>query len=234
MSFIGKMGCGICIFGVLEIVVHVLTDQQVLTVPIFMAYVTSTSFLVYSAFITVLVLFLKFYAEPRYAKKTPFVYIAMSSCGGSYLVLSAQGVGSAIAYSTKNWTTDNQFLQWPLYPLILFMVLAVIYQITYLNKALAVNSSAVIYPISFVCFNVMTLISTAFLYFKLPVDNVEDGISVVVGLLTIIGGVVLLSISKNESKMIIEQDSLNDISTEKLLRVQPRILQKAIFQYRMA
>ncbi|KAJ3293352.1 hypothetical protein HDU79_000388, partial [Rhizoclosmatium sp. JEL0117] len=134
LSFIGKLGCGICILGVLEIVTHVLTDREIFTIPQFMVYVTSTSFLVYSAFIVVLVLFLKFYAEPRYAKKTPFVYIAMSSCGGSYLVLSAQGVGSAIAYSIKNWTTDNQFVQWPLYPLILFMVMAVIYQITYLNK----------------------------------------------------------------------------------------------------
>ncbi|ORY15655.1 hypothetical protein BCR33DRAFT_799950 [Rhizoclosmatium globosum] len=36
---------------------------------------------------------LSFLGKPRYSKDSPFVYIAMSSCGGSFLVLSAQVSG---------------------------------------------------------------------------------------------------------------------------------------------
>ncbi|ORY46941.1 DUF803-domain-containing protein [Rhizoclosmatium globosum] len=208
LAFLGIMGCGLCMVGVILIVIHAIQASDPETVMDFVSYVIQPGFLVYSVFIVVLVLWLKYYAEPRWAKQTPFVYIAMSSCGGAYLVLSAQGVGSAIVYSARNWTTDNQFWQWPLYPLILFMLLAVIYQITYLNKALAVNPSAVIYPISFVCFNGMTIITTSILFQEFPVDTVSAGISVAAGLFVIVVGVILLSVSKNETQDIEVTDKI--------------------------
>ncbi|KAJ3279865.1 hypothetical protein HDU79_000222 [Rhizoclosmatium sp. JEL0117] len=213
LTFVGKIGCLLCVLGVVMIVIHAPTDQQTNNIPDLMQNVINPMFLSYSAFIVALILWLKLYAESKYAKKSPFVYIAMSSCGGSYLVLSAQGVGSSIVTSAKNWKTNNQFLQWPLYPLILFMGMTVVYQIVYLNKALASSSSAIIYPISYVCFTGMTIVLTSFLYREFPVKSIDDGVSIIQGFLVIACGVTLLYTSSSENnRIVLENHNHNNYS----------------------
>ena len=46
----------------------------------------------YAAFVVLLMLGLILYWQKRYADKSPFVYISISSLGGSFLVLGAQGM----------------------------------------------------------------------------------------------------------------------------------------------
>ncbi|ORY29293.1 DUF803-domain-containing protein [Rhizoclosmatium globosum] len=218
LSFLGKVGCALCVLGVVSIVTHVNPSLQSSTIPDFMSNVIHPVFLTYFICIILLILWLKFYAEPRYSKDSPFVYIAMSSCGGSFLVLSAQGVGSSIVTSAKNWNTNNQFLQWPLYPLIVFMCLAVVFQIVYLNKALAQNSSAVIYPVSYVSFTGMTLVSSAFLYRTVPISSVDAAISVACGFLVIVCGVIVLYTSQKK-----KAEPINTVPTKPFAELTSRL-----------
>ncbi|ORY35987.1 DUF803-domain-containing protein [Rhizoclosmatium globosum] len=192
LNFLGKTGCALCIIGVIMIVTHAPTAQATDTIPDFAANIINPVFLVYTFIAACLILWLIYYAEPKFGKQTPFVYIAMSSTGGAYLVLSAQGVGSSIVTSARNWNTANQFLQWPMYPLIVFMILTVVFQIHYLNKALAVYSTAIVYPIHYVCFTGMTMVSTAFLFREFPVSSIDAGGSIIEGFIILAIGVVLL------------------------------------------
>ncbi|KAI8620668.1 magnesium transporter NIPA-domain-containing protein [Chytriomyces sp. MP71] len=192
LSFLGKTGCGLCILGVIMIVTHAPTAQTTDTIPSFVSNVIQPVFLTYTVIMSASLLVLIYYAEPKYALHTPFVYIAMSSCGGSYLVLSAQGVGSSIVTTARYYPNQNQFLSWPMYPLIIFMVMTVVFQIHYLNKALAAYSTAIIYPIHYVCFTGMTMISTAFLFREFPVSSVDAGGSIFEGFIVLVVGVILL------------------------------------------
>ncbi|KAI9344625.1 magnesium transporter NIPA-domain-containing protein [Obelidium mucronatum] len=192
LNFLGKTGCGLCILGVIMIVTHAPTAQVTDTIPGFIMNAVHPVFLIYSFLIGCFLVWLVYYAEPRWAKQTPMVYIGMSSCGGSYLVLSAQGVGSSIVTSAREWSTNNQFLRWEMYPLIIFMILTIVFQIHYLNKALAVYSTAIVYPIHYVCFTGVTMLSTAFLFREFPVTSIDAGGSIVEGFIVLATGVVLL------------------------------------------
>ncbi|KAJ3025057.1 UNVERIFIED_CONTAM: hypothetical protein HDU68_007522 [Siphonaria sp. JEL0065] len=195
----GKIGCGLCILGVIMIVTHAPTSQTTDTIPGFIGNAVHPVFLIYTFLIGCLLIWLIYYAEPRWARESPMVYIGMSSCGGSYLVLSAQGVGSSIVTSAREWSTNNQFLYWQMYPLIVFMVLTIVFQIHYLNKALAVYSTAIVYPIHYVCFTGMTMVSTAFLFREFPVRSIDSGASITEGFIVLATGVVLLYKSSFEN-----------------------------------
>ncbi|KAJ3233914.1 hypothetical protein HDU78_006172 [Chytriomyces hyalinus] len=216
LTTLGKLGCALCILGVVMIVTHAPTAQTTATVPEFIYHATQPAFITYTVFIGAVLAVLIYYAEPRYARTNPFVYVAMSSCGGAYLVLSAQGVGSSIVTTVRYFPENNQFLQWPMYPLILFMVLTIVFQITYLNKAMAAYSTAIIYPIHYVCFTGVTIISTAFLFREFPVTSLDSGASIVEGFLVLVAGVILLYMSNLEelNKIESEKGKIQDIETE--------------------
>jgi hypothetical protein len=109
-----------------------------------------------------------------------------------FVIVVSTGVGSSIVYSARNWTTDNQFLRWPFYPMLAFMAVTIVANINFLNKALALFSTAVISPIYYVSFTTATLVSAAVLFQGFPVENVASGLGIVMGFLVIVGGVSLL------------------------------------------
>lgn len=139
------------------------------------------------------------YAVPRYASTNPLVYISLTSICGAFLVNAAQGFGSSFIYSIVNWNNDNQFRYWGMYPLIGFICIAVVFQIIYLNKALAAFSTSIVTPLNFVFFSTTTLITSAVLYqgiFHLMkgfnVSSVVSAVSIIIGFLVIVSGVALL------------------------------------------
>ncbi|KAJ3386358.1 hypothetical protein HDU84_001599 [Entophlyctis sp. JEL0112] len=58
---------------------------------------------------------------PTHSDKNPIVYILIRSLVGSFLMISCQGFGLALVYTFSHWFEDNQFLQWPIYPLMGFI-----------------------------------------------------------------------------------------------------------------
>ncbi|KAJ3243857.1 hypothetical protein HDU77_010139 [Chytriomyces hyalinus] len=211
LTFLGKTGCALCILGVIMIVTHAPTAQTTDTIPQFIDNVIQPVFITFSVIVAGILTGLIYYAESRYALQTPFVYITMSSCGGAFLVLSAQGVGSSIVTSVRDFPSNNQFLYWTMYPLIGFMALTIVFQIHYLNKAMAAFPTAIVYPIHYVCFTGVTIIATAFLFREFPVSSVDAGASIFEGFLVLLAGVVLLYRSHlDERKVsvdIIDDDS---------------------------
>ncbi|KAJ3247946.1 hypothetical protein HDU77_008396 [Chytriomyces hyalinus] len=192
LNFSGIIGCAQCLIGAVIIVLHAPASHITETIPQFMHLVVQPVFLVYSAFVAGALCYLIFYLQPRYAQKSPVIYISISSLGGSYLVLSTQGFGTALVYSIRHWKDDNQFLQWPMYPLLAFVVFFILFQVHFLNKALSSFSAAIVTPIYYVFFTTATMISTAFLFQGFPVGDAVGGVSILFGFLTIVGGVALL------------------------------------------
>ncbi|KAJ3192029.1 hypothetical protein HK101_007157 [Irineochytrium annulatum] len=191
LTFVGKIGCALCIIGSIIIVLHAPSSNGTETINEFFGYVISPGFLVYAGICLGAIAFLLFRVAPKYGTKSPLVYLSISSLTGSFLVLAAQGFGSSVVYTIRN-PSDNQFLRWPIYPLFAFVVGTVIAMIHFLNRALSIFSTAIVTPIYYVSFTTATLIASAVLFRGFPVEDVNGGLTIVLGFTVIVGGVLLL------------------------------------------
>ncbi|KAI8847189.1 magnesium transporter NIPA-domain-containing protein [Chytridium lagenaria] len=180
LNFSGKVGCAQCLLGATLIVIHAPESNVTETIPDFMSYVLTPGFLIYT------------FVCGAYGDKNPLVYISICSTVGSFLVLSIQGFGSCVVYSSRHWRDDNQFLYWQMYLLFAFIIFTVVAQIHFLNKALNLFSTAIVTPVYYVFFTTMTLISSAILFRGFSVPSITSGLSLIFGFLVIVGGVVVL------------------------------------------
>ncbi|KAJ3233797.1 hypothetical protein HDU81_001978 [Chytriomyces hyalinus] len=192
LNYSGKIGCAQCIIGAILIVIHAPESNSSNTIPEFFGYVGSPGFIVYAVCVACVVYYLVYHVAPVEGEKNPLVYIAICSLVGSFLVLSCQGFGSSIAYTFGHWEEGNQFLEWPIYPLICFIVYTVMVQIHFLNKALNKFSTAIVTPVYYVTFTTSTLVSSAVLFKGFTVDSTQQGVTLVMGFVVIVGGVALL------------------------------------------
>ena len=121
------------------------------------------------------------------------VYIGVCSLIGSLSVVTTQGLGTAIVKTIQG---ENQFTHWFLYVLGAFVVITLLTEVNYLNKALNLFNTAMVTPVYYVVFTSLTIISSAILSqgFEAPPKSV---ITVVMGFLVICSGIVLLQFSKS-------------------------------------
>ncbi|KAJ3325173.1 hypothetical protein HDV06_004963 [Boothiomyces sp. JEL0866] len=214
LNFTASSGIVLCIIGAVIIVLHGPTNTETKTIPEFFSKVLAPGFLVYSAIVLIILLYMVFKVGPKYGHVHPAVFLTITAIGGSYLVSSAQGFGAAIVYSIQNWQTDNQFLLWPIYPLGVFVVCTALFQVNYLNKALAHFSASIVTPLNYVFFSFATMATTAVLYQGFDVQDAKTGITLLLGFLVIVIGVSLLfQYNLKVNKMTISRN-VEDINDE--------------------
>ena len=194
LDFSGKIGCLQCVLGAVIIVLNAPPHNSTTTVTDFFSYVITPVFLVYTCMMFGAVFYLIRYMAPKYGNKHPVVYISICSLIGAYLVLSAQGFGAAVVHTFNNYgnAAENQFLLWPIYPLLAFVLFTITLQINYLNKALNLFSTAIVTPVYYVFFTGATIISSAVLFRGFQDVQIIAGVSMMIGFLIIVGGVALL------------------------------------------
>ena len=191
MNFSGGMGILLCIIGSIQIILHAPPSTQTETIPEFFSYVITPGFIIYTLFALALMVFLLVRMAPAYGSTQPIVYLSITSIGGAFLVNAAQGLGSSIVY-TVDHPYDNQFKQWPIYPLIVFTIASAIFQVNYLNKSLQYFTTSIVTPVNYVFFSTATLVTSAVLFRGFNVASPLDGVNIVLGFLVIVIGVALL------------------------------------------
>ncbi|KAF9108835.1 hypothetical protein BGX29_005746 [Mortierella sp. GBA35] len=189
----GKVGCAQCIVGATIIVFHAPEQASVKTIQEFKHLMIQPVFLSWMALIIIASLVLVFKAGPKWGKEHMMVYIGVCSLIGSLSVVSTQGLGAAIVHNIS--TGEAQFDNWFIYFVIVFMVVTLLTEINYLNKALNLFNTAMVTPTYYVTFTSTTIITSAILYqgFNASVTAI---ITVCLGFLVICGGVLLLQTSK--------------------------------------
>ncbi|CAO3652557.1 unnamed protein product [Mucor fragilis] len=214
LSFQGKIGCLQCILGAIVIVLHAPEQSSAdTTIETFKKLVLSVGFLVYGGIAIVISLILVFYCGPRWGKKNMLVYISVCSLIGSISVVFTQGLGSAIVHSI---TQENQFTNWFIYVVLGIVIVTLVVEIVYLNKALNLFNTALVTPTYYVIFTTMTIVSSIVLYRGFDASPV-DVATCVLGFLSICSGVALLHNSKSQpSALRDEADKLQD-DDEKIL-----------------
>ncbi|KXS11334.1 DUF803-domain-containing protein, partial [Gonapodya prolifera JEL478] len=201
LNMTGKIGCMQCILGAGIVVLNAPATNSTQTVREFWGFVGYPSFIVYLVVLLASVLWLTFWAGPRWGSKNPLVYIGVCSLTGSILVLSVQGFGSAIVYTAVGPTDANRADWvnqltlpdfWALGAAVVVLALTMVH---FLNKAINLFNTAVVTPVYYVCFTTATIVSSLILFRGAGANQtttIASIISTVLGFLTIVGGVALL------------------------------------------
>ncbi|KAG0222127.1 hypothetical protein BGX31_009332 [Mortierella sp. GBA43] len=189
----GKVGCAQCIVGATIIVLHAPEQAAVKTIQEFQHYMIQPVFLVWMGLIIICSLILVFKAGPKWGKQHMMIYILVCSLIGSLSVVATQGLGAAIVHNIS--TGEPQFNNWFTYFVIVFMVITLLTEINYLNKALNLFNTAMVTPSYYVTFTSTTIITSAIFYQGFNASVVAI-ITVCFGFLVICGGVLLLQTSK--------------------------------------
>ncbi|KAF9436207.1 hypothetical protein BGZ76_004560 [Entomortierella beljakovae] len=189
----GKVGCAQCIVGATIIVLHAPEQHAVKTIQEFEHYMKQPLFLSWSGAIIIFSIALILKAGPKWGKQHMIIYIGVCSLIGSLSVVATQGLGAAIVHNIS--TGEPQFNYWFTYFVIVFMVITLLTEINYLNKALNLFNTAMVTPTYYVTFTSTTIITSAIFYQGFAASAVGI-MTVCLGFLVICGGVLLLQTSK--------------------------------------
>ncbi|TFK09606.1 Magnesium transporter NIPA4 [Platysternon megacephalum] len=194
LNLLGKLGCMLSIVGSTVIVIHAPEEEEVTTLAEMASKLKEPGFLAYAAILLVACLILIFFLAPRYGQRNILIYLTICSVIGAFSVSSVKGLGIAI----KGFFADQPVLQNPLtWILILTLVASVTTQINYLNKALDIFNTSLVFPIYYVLFTTIVITTSIILFKEWVAMSVVDIIGTVCGFLTIILGVFLLHAFKD-------------------------------------
>lgn len=209
LSFVGKIGCFLCIVGSVVILLSAPAQSSAATIQEFQHFFITPGFLTYGGVIILGCAFVAFWVGPRYGKKSMLVYLTICSLIGGLSVVSTQGLGAAIVSQISGVKQYNQPF---LYILFAFVVITLLTEIVFLNvscivqiygaltdsmqKALNLFNAALVTPTYYVYFTSATIVTSAILFqgFK---GSVVSIVNVVLGFLVICCGVILLQLSKS-------------------------------------
>lgn len=130
LSFVGKVGCFMCIIGSVVIVMNAPSQSSAATIQEMKHFVIAPGFLTYAGLVIIGCTFLALWAGPRYGKKSMLVYLSICSLIGGLSVVATQGLGAAVVAQAGG---KAQFNQWFLYVLLVFVITTLVTEIIYLN-----------------------------------------------------------------------------------------------------
>ena len=209
LSFVGKIGCFLCIIGSVIILLSAPSQSSASTIQEMQHFVLAPGFLSYAGVVIVGCAFIAFWVGPRYGKKSMLVYLSICSLIGGLSVVATQGLGAAIVTQAGGTKQYNQPF---LYILFVYVIATLLTEIIFLNvralpksialiltstqKALNLFNAAMVTPTYYVFFTSATLVTSAILFqgFKGSVTSI---ITIVLGFLVICCGVILLQLSKS-------------------------------------
>ncbi|EJD05516.1 DUF803-domain-containing protein [Fomitiporia mediterranea MF3/22] len=193
LGHVGRVGCTLCLIGSLIIVLHAPADKEVQTVDEILHYAVQPGFLLYVLTVLIFTLVVIYAVAPKYGRKNPLVYISVCSLVGSVSVMSIKGFGVALKLT---FSGNNQFTHPSTYVFAIIVVVCIMVQMNYFNKALDSFSTNVVNPMYYVGFSTATLVASLILFQGL---NTTDGIttvSLLSGFAITFLGVHLLNLSR--------------------------------------
>ncbi|MCO5587703.1 hypothetical protein L7F22_041654 [Adiantum nelumboides] len=191
LTLFGKIGCFLCIVGSTVIALNGPEQHAAGEIKEFQKLFLSVGFLVWAVCIVASVV-LAFFVAPKYGKKYMLVHITICSLIGGLSVSTISGIGSAVVLTIQG---ENQFKHWFLYFLLAFVVITLVTEIIFLNKALELFNTAMVTPTYYVLFTFATLVTSVILFQGLDSSAIQI-ITIVLGFLTICAGITLLQLSK--------------------------------------
>lgn len=154
-----------------------------------------------------------YWVAPKHGKKNPMIYISICSTVGSISIMAIKGIGIALKMTFRG---DNQFKSASTYVFMIMVVVCILTQMNYFNKALSqfstnmyvvkfpapnirhTNYASSVNPLYYVTFTTFTLIASFILFSGFNTTDATNTISLLCGFLTIFAGVYLLNLSRED------------------------------------
>ncbi|XP_039137804.1 probable magnesium transporter NIPA2 [Dioscorea cayenensis subsp. rotundata] len=185
----GIVGCILCIVGSTNIVLHAPKEREITSVKELWHLATQPGFIVYSIVVVGLVLLLVFKYASKYGNKYLVIYVGICSLMGSLTVMSVKALGIALKLT---FSGSNQFLYAQTWFFAFVLSVCVIMQLNFLNKALDIFNTAVVSPVYYVMFTILTILASMIMFKDWSSQDAMEIATEICGLLTIISGTYLL------------------------------------------
>ncbi|KAG0554283.1 hypothetical protein M758_12G081600 [Ceratodon purpureus] len=196
LHLLGIVGCVLCIVGSTTIVLHAPQERTIDSVKEVWILATEPAFLLYASFVVTLVLVLIFHYVPQFGHSNVMVYIAICSLMGSLSVMSVKALGIAIKLTLQG---QNQLIYPQTSVFAMVVLICVLTQMNYLNKALDTFNTAIVSPIYYVMFTSLTILASAIMFKDWDHQTATQIITELCGFVTILGGTFLLHATKDMS-----------------------------------
>lgn len=134
LGVLGRVGCATCLIGSVVIVLHAPPDKDLVDINELLNYALQPGFLFYGAIVLAFSVFMIYYVAPKYGKKNPMIYISICSTVGSISIMAIKGLGIALKLTFRG---ENQFRQPSTYVFGIMVVVCILTQMNYFNKALS-------------------------------------------------------------------------------------------------
>lgn len=151
-------------------------------------------YIVFAVFLLVSCLILIFIVAPRYGQRNILIYITICSVIGAFSVSSSKGLGITI----RNFFQGLPVVRHPLpYILSLMLVFSISTQVNFLNRALDIFNTSLVFPIYYVFFTTTVMTSSIILFKEWYRMSAVDIVGTLSGFVTIILGVFMLHAFKD-------------------------------------
>ncbi|KAG0582541.1 hypothetical protein M758_3G067100 [Ceratodon purpureus] len=194
LHLLGIVGCVLCIVGSTTIVLHAPQERAIESVKDVWLLATEPAFLLYTCFVVTVVLVLIFHYVPQFGHTHVMVYIAICSLMGSLSVMSVKALGIAMKLTLQG---QNQLIYPQTSVFALVVVICILTQMNYLNKALDTFNTAIVSPIYYVMFTSLTILASAIMFKDWDQQTTPQIITEMCGFVTILSGTFLLHATKD-------------------------------------
>jgi len=134
LGVLGKIGCAICLLGSVIIVLHAPPDPEIETIDQILDYAIQPGFLFYCTITTIFAVIMIYKVAPKYGKKNPLIYLSICSTVGSISIMAIKAFGIAVKLTLGG---KNQFTHASTYVFLIVVVVCILTQMNYFNKALS-------------------------------------------------------------------------------------------------
>ncbi|CAD5182891.1 probable magnesium transporter NIPA6 [Musa acuminata AAA Group] len=185
----GVLGCVLCMVGSTVIVLHAPEERTPSSVEQIWDLATQPAFLLYAASAVAVSLVLMLHCSPRFGQTNIMVYLGICSVIGSLTVMSIKAVGIAIKLTMEGINQAGYFQTWVF---VMVAISCIIIQLNYLNKALDTFNTAVVSPVYYAMFTILTILASAIMFKDWSGQSASNIASEICGLITVISGTTVL------------------------------------------
>ncbi|XP_011625898.1 probable magnesium transporter NIPA3 isoform X3 [Amborella trichopoda] len=196
LHIFGILGCVLCVVGSTTIVLHAPQEREIESVKEVWDLATEPAFLLYAALVMAAVFVLIFHFIPLYGQTHIMVYIGVCSLVGSLSVMSVKALGIALKLTFSGM---NQLIYPQTWAFTLVVIMCVVTQMNYLNKALDTFNTAVVSPIYYVMFTSLTILASIIMFKDWDRQSPTQIVTEMCGFVTILSGTFLLHKTKDLS-----------------------------------
>lgn len=193
LNLLGKVGCVLCILGSTVMVIHSPKSAAIQDMDQLLEMCKQPGILVLFGILVLSAASFIIFLAPRYGQTNVTVYIFICASLGSLTVMGCKGLGVAL---TETFSGRNELTNWLTYVMLAVVIVNILFQLNYLNKALDTFNTAIVTPTYYVMFSSLVTLNSLVLFKEFNNMSVLDIIGDLCGFLTIISGIFLLNAFK--------------------------------------